>query len=107
MGCSSSKSADVIKSQPPVKEKKESTPIKLEEEGYQWYFSYDLLMNHVTLNNRGIFPKDSVAGEVQDYELVFIGPSGSPAAKSVKDSKLHGVLHKCNEEEMEEFDIIG
>ena len=104
MGCSSSKSTDVIKSNP-TKEKKE--PVDLYEEGYHWYFTYDLLMNHVTLNNRGIFPKDSLAAEIQDYELIFFGPSGTPAAKATIDSKIHGVLQKCTDEEMEEFDVIG
>ena len=39
--------------------------------------------------------------------MIFIGPSGSPAAKPTKDSKLHGILHKCTDEEMEELDLIG
>ena len=61
MGCTSSKNGEVLKTIPPKKEKE---PIVMDEEGYHWYFSYDLLMNHVTLNNRGIFPKDSIAAEV-------------------------------------------
>ena len=105
MGCSSSKSADVAATKlgkgPEKKEK-----VNLDEDGFQWYFAIASMMNPVSLNNRGIFPKDSLPAEINDYELIFYGPSGIAAAKPSIGKSFHGVLHKCTPEEMAELDRV-
>jgi len=84
----------------------ETEKVILEEEGYEWYFAIASMMNPVSLNNHGIFPKDSLAAEVMDYELIFYGPTGMAAAKPSLGKSFHGVLHKCTTEEMAELDRV-
>jgi len=38
-------------------------------------------MNNVSLSARKLYPKQSIPGELQDFELIFYGSQGMAAAK--------------------------
>ena len=62
------------------------------------------MMNQVSINVRGVFPKESLPAEILDYQLIFFGAGGMACALANKGKSFHGVLHKCTEKEMDILD---
>ena len=49
-------------------------------EKYEWYFAIASMMNRISINNREVFPVESMPGEILDYELIFFGKMGMACA---------------------------
>lgn len=64
------------------------------------------MMNNVSLSARKLYPKQSIPGELQDFELIFYGSQGMAAAKPASGKSFHGVLHKMTDEDMKALDKI-
>ena len=79
----------------------------MKDEGkYEWYFAIGAMMNFTSITNRGVYPKESMPAEVQDYELIFIGGLGMGAANPCPGKSFHGVLHKLSANHMKILDTI-
>jgi gamma-glutamylcyclotransferase (GGCT)/AIG2-like uncharacterized protein YtfP len=64
------------------------------------------MMNPVSLNNREVFPAQSVPAEIIDYKIYFFGLMGMAEAVPEEGQSFHGVLHKVNKNQMEILDQI-
>ena len=51
---------------------KESNSVTLDQ-GTQWYFAIASMMNQVSLGARKLYPTESIAAEILDFELIFYG----------------------------------
>jgi len=70
------------------------------------YLAIGSMMNKTSLNMRGIFPSESRAAGLKDYELFFGMANGFAAARHVPGSEMHGVLHRISREELDMLDRI-
>lgn len=102
---------DMICSFPKAKDPEEQgvdtcVAVMKDEGKYEWYFAIGAMMNFTSITNRGVFPKESIPAEVQDYELIFIGSLGMGAANPCEGKSFHGVLHKVSVNHMKMLDEI-
>eukprot|EP00091_Calanus_sinicus_P001464 TRINITY_DN11455_c0_g1_i1.p1 TRINITY_DN11455_c0_g1~~TRINITY_DN11455_c0_g1_i1.p1 ORF type:complete len:140 (+),score=30.70 TRINITY_DN11455_c0_g1_i1:137-556(+) len=64
------------------------------------------MMNKTSINMRGIFPQESRAACLKDYELFFGMANGFAAAKPKQGGELHGVVHQISMKELAILDKI-
>ena len=77
-----------------------------EDSTHEWLLAIGPMMNVVTLNSYAIYPKSSHPTKLNDYKLIFHGPTARTAAEKVEGRCLHGVIYKITEREMKELDKI-
>merc|ERR1711936_945134 len=70
------------------------------------YLAIGSMMNKTSLTMRGIYPTESRAAVLNDYQLYFGMANGFAAARKKPSSELHGVVHRITSKELEVLDRI-